>query len=492
MRADQLDELADESRSRSTARPGPARRGRSAARSACRAAPCPRPASATVIASRFGALASTIVTARNVHGGVVFELDVHRFVARSGRVRGSRASRLGCSSTARRLSGSRARRRRESAPLRRAAAASPRDRCAAAAARAMRSRRSSDSARCAPRFVDTSAWISSMITVSTERRLSRAFDVSSRYSDSGVVIRMSAGVAQKSRALGGRRVAGAHGDRRRVKRDAFAARDVRDADERRAQIALDVDGQRLQRRDVQHAAALARRGHRLEHQPVQRPEKRRQRLAAAGRREDQRRLAARDRRPAALLRRRRLGEHRAEPFVDRRHEIDARPADARTVPLAAANGLRYTTCMDVQRKLAILADAAKYDASCASSGSAKRDSIGGRGMGSTEGMGICHSYAPDGRCISLLRFCSRTSVFTTACTASIAARATCRARGSRRRSRAAHARLLLAQLHRRVVPCFRPLGSSCPTRWPQDWPSPGGLLAAPGSWESEPLPRQSC
>jgi putative DNA modification/repair radical SAM protein len=59
--------------------------------------------------------------------------------------------------------------------------------------------------------------------------------------------------------------------------------------------------------------------------------------------------------------------------------------------------------LDVQAKLAILADAAKYDASCASSGSAKRDSRGGTGMGSTEGMGICHAYAPDGRCISLLK-----------------------------------------------------------------------------------------
>ncbi|MEO8175654.1 MAG: putative DNA modification/repair radical SAM protein [Sphingomicrobium sp.] len=59
--------------------------------------------------------------------------------------------------------------------------------------------------------------------------------------------------------------------------------------------------------------------------------------------------------------------------------------------------------LDIQAKLAILADAAKYDASCASSGSAKRDSRGGRGVGSTEGMGICHAYAPDGRCISLLK-----------------------------------------------------------------------------------------
>jgi putative DNA modification/repair radical SAM protein len=54
-------------------------------------------------------------------------------------------------------------------------------------------------------------------------------------------------------------------------------------------------------------------------------------------------------------------------------------------------------------KLEILADAAKYDASCASSGTAKRSSTGGKGIGSTEGMGICHAYAPDGRCISLLK-----------------------------------------------------------------------------------------
>jgi len=59
--------------------------------------------------------------------------------------------------------------------------------------------------------------------------------------------------------------------------------------------------------------------------------------------------------------------------------------------------------MQLERKLAILADAAKYDASCASSGSDRRNSLGGRGIGSTEGSGICHSYAPDGRCISLLK-----------------------------------------------------------------------------------------
>jgi putative DNA modification/repair radical SAM protein len=59
--------------------------------------------------------------------------------------------------------------------------------------------------------------------------------------------------------------------------------------------------------------------------------------------------------------------------------------------------------MELKEKLAILADAAKYDASCASSGADKRNSLGGKGVGSTEGMGICHSYTPDGRCVSLLK-----------------------------------------------------------------------------------------
>jgi predicted DNA-binding helix-hairpin-helix protein len=58
--------------------------------------------------------------------------------------------------------------------------------------------------------------------------------------------------------------------------------------------------------------------------------------------------------------------------------------------------------MDLLRKLQILADAAKYDASCPSSGTEQRHSRGAKaGIGSTEGMAICHAYAPDGCCISL-------------------------------------------------------------------------------------------
>ena len=59
--------------------------------------------------------------------------------------------------------------------------------------------------------------------------------------------------------------------------------------------------------------------------------------------------------------------------------------------------------MELMDKLEILADAAKYDASCASSGAPKRSSEGKDGIGATSGMGICHSYTPDGRCVSLLK-----------------------------------------------------------------------------------------
>lgn len=58
--------------------------------------------------------------------------------------------------------------------------------------------------------------------------------------------------------------------------------------------------------------------------------------------------------------------------------------------------------MDIQNKLAVLADAAKYDASCSSSGSARRSAASG-GVGATSGSGVCHSYTPDGRCVSLLK-----------------------------------------------------------------------------------------
>ncbi|MGY8913663.1 MAG: putative DNA modification/repair radical SAM protein, partial [Flavobacteriales bacterium] len=54
-----------------------------------------------------------------------------------------------------------------------------------------------------------------------------------------------------------------------------------------------------------------------------------------------------------------------------------------------------------QEKLKILADAAKYDVSCASSGSKRSNAT--KGLGDATGMGICHSYTEDGRCVSLLK-----------------------------------------------------------------------------------------
>ena len=121
------------------------------------------------------------------------------------------------------------------------------------------SSRSSDSARWAPRLVAATACTSSTITVSTSARVSRAADVSIRNSDSGVVIRMSGGLAISSR----RRAGGVSPERtptlmlRRPLPEPFG--DAGDTGQRGAQVALDVDGQRLERRDVEHAGAGLRR-----------------------------------------------------------------------------------------------------------------------------------------------------------------------------------------------------------------------------------------
>jgi len=55
----------------------------------------------------------------------------------------------------------------------------------------------------------------------------------------------------------------------------------------------------------------------------------------------------------------------------------------------------------IEAKLSILADAAKYDVSCASSGSKRENTR--KGLGNATGMGICHTYTEDGRCVSLLK-----------------------------------------------------------------------------------------
>lgn len=64
--------------------------------------------------------------------------------------------------------------------------------------------------------------------------------------------------------------------------------------------------------------------------------------------------------------------------------------------------------MELERKIEILAESAKYDVSCSSSGVENNTRQGT--VGSTQVSGICHSFTPDGRCVSLLKL-----LFTNAC-----------------------------------------------------------------------------
>ncbi len=92
--------------------------------------------------------------------------------------------------------------------------------------------------------------------------------------------------------------------------------------------------------------------------------------------------------------------------ASREHRVPSSLVTRRCFGLCSVVGLAFANRdgdVDVATKLGILADAAKYDASCASSGSSGRRAKGPRGIGSTDGMGICHSYTPDGRCVSLLK-----------------------------------------------------------------------------------------
>src|SRR5690348_2926531 len=99
--------------------------------------------------------------------------------------------------------------------------------------------------------------------------------------------------------------------------------------------------------------------------------------------------------------------------------------------------------LNTLQKLEILADAAKYDASCASSGGAKRDSRSG-GLGSTTGCGICHAYTPDGRCVSLLKI-----LLTNFCIYD------CAYCVSRRSSNVARARFTVAEVVRLTLDLYR-------------------------------------
>ena len=65
------------------------------------------------------------------------------------------------------------------------------------------------------------------------------------------------------------------------------------------------------------------------------------------------------------------------------------------------SGHGHGSWVAVADKLRILAGAARYDVSCASSGSSRNSPAGS--LGNVVPSGICHSWAADGRCISLLK-----------------------------------------------------------------------------------------
>ena len=162
-------------------------------------------------------------------------------------------------------------------------------------------RRSSVIARCAPRLVCATAWISSTITCSAPSKISRACEVEHQVERLGRRDEDVRRVADHVAPLLLRRVARA---------DAHLHRGA-DAAQRRAQVLLHVVGERLQRRDVDEPRAV---GAGIGHQAVERPQERGERLARAGRGGDQRVLAGGDRRPCLRLGRGRLGEGAREPL----------------------------------------------------------------------------------------------------------------------------------------------------------------------------------
>jgi hypothetical protein len=127
-------------------------------------------------------------------------------------------------------------------------------------------------------------------------------------------------LALEAGAFACRRVAGAHGDGGDVVGVTARERDVGDAGERGAQVAFHVDGEGLERRDVEHAAAARRVGHRLEHQAVDAGEEGGERLAAAGRGQQQRGGPGGDGRPGLGLGPGGCREGLGEPGADGRVE----------------------------------------------------------------------------------------------------------------------------------------------------------------------------
>ena len=176
VRADQLEQARVNGAPDASGAPGPATSGRSGSSIGSPMRAMSSTGTSMRSSSAFFAPASTMVTGRN--GGRRARCVRRRPSSGSRRAAPDRSGRCAARG-ARRLVPPTAR-RRGTAPPRRAGAASPTGRCAASGRPQRCSSRSSESARCAPRLVGTSAWISSTMTVSTERSASRLFDVRSR------------------------------------------------------------------------------------------------------------------------------------------------------------------------------------------------------------------------------------------------------------------------------------------------------------------------
>ena len=123
-------------------------------------------------------------------------------------------------------------------------------------------------------------------------------------------------MARETRAFGGWRIASADRDARLEIRCAQALGGLANADQRCAQVAFHVDRERFDGRNVKHPAVVVGGYRRLEHQPVDAPQKCSQRFAGAGGSEDQGGFASRDGRPAQALRPGGFGEDRFEPVAD--------------------------------------------------------------------------------------------------------------------------------------------------------------------------------
>ena len=163
------------------------------------------------------------------------------------------------------------------------------------------------------------AWISSTMTCESDPRVSRARLVSIRWSDSGVVIRMSGGRRTSFWRSDGGVSPDPDGDGQARQRRAGGLGRLQDPFEGELEVAEDVLVEGLQRRDVEDPDPARPPGDAPE--VVQAGQERRERLARAGGGEDQRVPPRGDRRPAEPLRGRRRAERRPEPGGHRRQEV---------------------------------------------------------------------------------------------------------------------------------------------------------------------------